>query len=229
MVVAALAATLFMPVETRQGVDFQVTMYEVPLYAKTLDFLHRDINYERLVGRLVDSESSAEAKALGLFEWTRENIRDTPPGFPVVDDHIWNIIVRGYGEDDQKADVFTTLATYAGAPAFWTSGGKLSDNLVLSYVWLEDDWRVFDVENGIVFRNPDGELAGTEDLVNDSRIVALAAGELTYRSRPYHSYFANYNPPAAPYTLRAELQMPMKRVWLPLMERMGIVWREWGE
>ena len=61
----------------------------------------------------------SRTRVLAVFDWTARRIQPTPEGWPVVDDHILNIIIRGYGMTDQRADVFATLTTYAGVPAFW--------------------------------------------------------------------------------------------------------------
>lgn len=80
--IAGLTAVAQIPAETRQG-------------AKALDVVQRDSSYARLVQRLVSEEMSAESRALTIFEWTRKNIRDTPAGFPMVDDHVSHI--KPYG------------------------------------------------------------------------------------------------------------------------------------
>lgn len=225
---AGLAAVARMSVETRQGVDFTVSTYTMPLYAKALDFVQRDSTYARLVRRLVTDQQSPEARALTLFEWTRTNIRDTPDGFPVVDDHVTNIIIRGYGVADQKADVFTTLATYAGVPAFvGLSATEKKPHVLLSFAWIAQRWRVFDVENGIVFRKRRGELASADELASDGSLIAAAAAGRTYRSRPYELYFEGFQPPVAPDILRAELQMLWPRTTHRMMRMAGLGRREW--
>ena len=78
-----------------------------------------------------------------------ENIKNQPKGFRVVDDHIWDIIVRGYGSSDQLSDVFTTLANYAGYEAFWENlyTDKTRKGLILSFVKIDNKWHIFDVYN----------------------------------------------------------------------------------
>ena len=107
-----------LPATTRQGLNFEVSARRTPLYIKAMEFLVRDHEYRRLADEITAGATTDEQRALALFGWTRTHIRPRPGGWPVVDDHILNIIIRGYGEDDQMADVFTTLTTYAGVPAF---------------------------------------------------------------------------------------------------------------
>ena len=72
-----------------------------------------------------------------------------PKGFPSIDDHVWDIVIRRYGGTDQMADVFTTLAGYIGHEAFF-EGLRISEAeeaLVLSFVRIDNEWHMFDVYN----------------------------------------------------------------------------------
>lgn len=207
--------------------DSTVSVYRLPLYAKALDFVHRDLSYARLVSRIVDKNAAPDARVLTLFEWTRRNIRDMPEGFPVVDDHVLNIIIRGYGRAGQKAEVFTTLTTYAGVPAFAAGSREKIPRLTLSLAWIGDRWRVFDVDNGIVFRNRRGDLASTEELVREPSLIAVAAAGRSYRCQPYEAYFEGFQAPIAPDVLRGELQMLWPRLSYPVIHLIGLGRREW--
>lgn len=224
---AALTAVAFVPTTTRLGVDYEVTAYTLPLYAKALDFIQRDSSYVRLVSRIVNPDAPPESRVLTVFEWTRKNIRDTPAGFPVVDDHISHIIIRGYGEDDQKADVFTTLITYAGVPAYWSWIGTAPSTLILSFAWIDKHWRVFDVQNGIAFRNRRGALASVEELAADPGLIASVAANRQHQSRPYTSYFEAFHLPPPPDLLRAEEQMLWPRALYRVRRVLGLGRREW--
>ena len=225
--IAGPIAIAMVPVETKQGIDFSVSTYTIPLYAKTLDFVQRDSSYARLAQRIVGEQASAESRALTIFDWTRKNIRDTPAGFPIVDDHVSHIIIRGYGQNDQKTDVFTTLTTYAGVPAFWTLTEPPSPALILSFVWIDRQWRVFDVENGIVFRNRSRALASAEELARDPSLVEFVAVDRMHRGKPYSSYFADFRPSEPPDLLRAELQMLWPRASHRLKRLVGLGRRGW--
>lgn len=227
-VLIGAVAIAFMPTDTRQGIDGVVSTYRLPLYAKTLDFVQRDSMYRRLASRIVSDDATAEQKALILFEWTRANIRDSPRGLPVVDDHISHIIIRGYGDADQKADVFTTLLTYAGVPARWAWIGK-GPYVLLSLAWIDRRWRAFDVQNGIVFRSRTGALASVEELAGDPEVLQSAAAGRMHLTRPYATYFEGFRPPVAPDLLRAEGQMLLPRALYPLQRLVGLGRREWQE
>lgn len=220
-------AIALVPTETRQGVDFSQYTFTLPLYEKAVDFVQRDLSYARLVERLVSEDEPAESRALTLFDWTRENIRDVPAGFPIVDDHVSHIIIRGYGQEDQKADVFTTLTTYAGLPGTMGFSDPPSPRLVLSYIWIDGRWTVFDVENEIVFRNRSGGLASVEEVTDDPWVLESVAANRVYLGKPYASYFVDYRAPNPQDVVRAELQMLWPRASYRLKRILGLGRREW--
>jgi hypothetical protein len=202
-----------------------VTEHSLPLYAKALDFVDRDINYRRLATSIVAERATDEAKARAVFEWTRANIRDIPEGFPTIDDHVWHIIVRGYGTGDQKADVFTTLLTYAGVPAYFIFIGPRPE-IPLSFVKVDGSWRVADVENGLMFRSKDGAWATAEELAADPGLAA-AQGPKTYGALAYAGYFAGFRAPIQPDLTRADMQVPGARTWFAIKKMFGGDERQW--
>lgn len=173
---------------SRQAVDHELTLRQVPRYRKAIEFLDRHREYARLAREVTGPAASDRARAEALFAWTRDRVRPTPPGWPVIDNHPLNVIERGHGAAYQRADVLATLLTYAGVPAFWewtTPPGGPYAPLVLARV--DGRWAAFDVVNDTVFRDGRGEF-------REAREVAPAVAL----------------PPARP--LRAELQMPWPRV-----------------
>jgi hypothetical protein len=228
LLVAVIVGVLWvanLPMQTKQGVDFVTSTSTLPLYLKALEFVQRDASYGRLARSIAGNRTAAEARTLAIFEWTRQHIRDTPDDFPIIDDHVWHIIVRGYGEDDQKADVFTTLSAYAGVPSFWILNGELP----VSFAWIDREWAIFDVANGIVFSHPGGALATADDVARDPRIVDALTGHREYRGRPYASYFKEFLPPTPPDILRPEMQMLWPRVAHRAKRLVGLGRREWEE
>jgi hypothetical protein len=211
-VMAVLVVVALLPVTTRQGVDFTVATHDLPLYLKVLDFVDRDLNYRQLARRITATETTDTSRALALMAWTRANIRDLPPGWPVVDDHVWSIVVRGYGIDEQKTDVFATLATYAGVPAYWIQVEVPPVRLPIALVRADGRWRVLDVGNGLAFWNARRELATVDEIATDAGLVRATAGDRVHRGRSYVEVFAGFKPPTPPGTLRAEKQMPWPRV-----------------
>jgi hypothetical protein len=154
-------------VTTRQGINYRVSTFKIPLYLKTLDFYDRHFNYKRLVRQITAGQNSDKAKVMSIFSWTAKTILPQPKELPVVDDHVWHIIVRGYGTGDQPSDVFTTLCNYAGFDAFFyrvTNKGKTL-RIPFSFVKIKGRWYLFDPQQGIYFLNREGSLAALEDLV----------------------------------------------------------------
>lgn len=200
---------------TRQGVDFQVSTKRVPLYVKALDFLHRHAQYRLLAEEIAGSARNDQERALAVFRWTREHIPQTPSGWPVVDDHVLHIIIRGHGMEDQMADVFTTLCTYAGVPAFWQPLRPDPDGsipLSVSFVKVDGAWRVFDVAHNVVFADAQGRLVDVETLIRDPALTDAIAGPVRPAGLPYSRYLQAAQPFAAPDILRARLQMPWPRL-----------------
>ena len=220
LVALAVVVTIAnIPTVTLRGVNYVVAPRSLPLYAKALDFLDRDVNDRRLAAEITSGAATDEAKLRAAFDWTRANIRDTPAGFPVVDDHIWHIIVRGYGQDDQKADVFTTLLTYAGVRAYWILMSPPPE-LVLSLVRVDGAWRPVDVAAGIVFKTAQGGLATAEDLAADHSLAARQ-GPSQYRGLAYARYFDRFQAPVTPDLTHAEMQMLWPRAWFSVKRWVG--------
>ena len=151
-------------VTTRQGIDYKWHSIQIPLYLKALDFFDRYYNYQELVKRIVKGANNDEEKVMKIFTWTHKNIRKAPRELPVVDDHVWHIIVRGYGVQDQSQDVFATLCNIAGIDAFF-SGVYTDDKssaVILSFVKIEEKWHVFDAYRGVYFKDKEGRFADIE-------------------------------------------------------------------
>jgi hypothetical protein len=213
--IAVMTTVAVMPVTTRQGVNFDVTEHRLPLYLKSLEFVERSGQYAQIAGEVTAGASSEAERVERLFAWTRRHVRQTPDGWPIVDDHILNIIIRGHGMNDQQADVFTTLCSYAGVPAFWTRVPPVPSgpHLLLSFARVDGRWRVFDVANGVVFRTRGGQLAALAEVAADPRLIPAPARALTLDGIPYSDLMARAAMPSVPHPLRAELQMPLPRLW----------------
>lgn len=226
-VVAVLALTVFVatrPVTTRQGINFEVSTHKIPLYLKTLEFVDRSAQYQQLADEITRGAASDAERALKVFDWTRRRIKKTPEGWPIVDDHILNIIIRGHGVGDQEADVFATLTTYAGVPAFWSKVplDRRRPGVILSFARIDGRWRVFDVANGVVFRTGAARLATLEDLAGHPELVPDASRSISVEGVSYGEIVTHASMPPIPHPLRAELQMPWPRVWHEMKATVGL-------
>jgi len=227
VVVAALFVAGLWPTSRLVGVDHVVTEQTVPLWTKAVDFIHRDVNMAVTARSIFSNAPDDEGKVAAALAWTKANVRPQPTSLPVIDDHIWHIVIRGYGQPDQQADVFTTMLAYAGVRAYWMLVGDPPDEVPISYVWIRSRWRVYDVANQIVFRNRSGDLATPEDLASDHQLIRTSAASAGLDSARYLLRFTGYVAPHAPDVLRADLQMPRRRLWHELRGTVGLQGQEW--
>lgn len=199
-------------VTTKQGNDYHVSTIEIPLYLKILDFFDRHYNYVALVKKITKGANTQEEKVIRLFEWTYNNIKPQPQELPVVDDHVWNIIIRGYGAGEQSSDVFTTLCNYAGADAFydWIKAQDNTKQIALSFVMIDKQWIVFDQYSGNIFITHAGKLASVNDILKGN----WRTRNLLYPQRTnidYSPFFRNMDLVTKIYIRRSRLQSPYRR------------------
>lgn len=154
-------------VTTKQCINYQCHTTRITLFLKLLDFFDRHYNYKQLAKDIVKDAKSDEERVIRLLAWIQSNIVKVPEGFPIIDDHVWHIIIRGYGTDDQSQDVFTTLCNYAKMDAFFCEIKSESnrEKKPLSFVKIEKGWSVFDAYRGVYFKNLKGKIADVKDLV----------------------------------------------------------------
>ena len=226
-VIAAVLTVACWPTTRSIGVNHVVSTQQLPLWAKATDFIDRDANLASAARSIVGGVSGEQAKADAALAWTRANIRPVPTGFPIIDDHVWHIMVRGYGLDDQRADVFTTLLAYDGISAYWMVIGKPPQSATLSYALVDGLWRVYDVSNGIVFKDAGGELATPDEISGNHDLVRASATGVIADVDAYVAAFDGYTSPLAPEVLRAHLQMPGRRLWHESRRLFGRQGREW--
>lgn len=200
-------------VTTKQCINYACRENKIPLYLKVIDFFDRHYNYKQLVKNITEGTGSDDERALKILEWTITNIKRVPSGLPIVDDHVFHIIIRGYGADDQYQDVFTTLCNYAGSKAFFILVSREADakKKPLSFVKLSRGWSVFDAYNGVYFKNKNAEIASFKDLLTGNwQVVILAGGEIP----DYQGYFkglGSVNFKNWEFS-RAAIQSPFRRI-----------------
>lgn len=146
LILISLWALFFVEVDTRQGINYQVIRYRMPLYIKIIEFVDRDYQYRRIVKNIVQKCNNDEEKVLAIFNWCVENIKHQPTELPIVDDHPLNIIIRGYGVRDQFEDIFTILCTYAGFEAFYKEFyDSDKKTYIIAFVKIGEAWYPFSV------------------------------------------------------------------------------------
>ncbi len=224
--IAAAVFTLNIETHITTGVNGNYRQIKMPLYVKWTQFLARHYEYKRLAREITYRRDTDEKKVLAILDWTRKNIKDVPPGMPACDDHVLNIIIRGYGVPEQFQDVFTTLCLYAGIPAFFEKvyDKKHRNRYILSFVNIGSKWIVFDAYYGVYFRTHEGGMAGVEDIMADKTIIDRKdLDKLTIAGIPYKEYYYNLKPISRPRTLRAEKQMPLARIRFEIMKIRNLV------
>lgn len=210
--IIAIILVLNIKVSTLQGINYKVHTIRIPLYLKILDFMDRHYNYKQIVKKIIENEQDKQKRVMKLFSWTYHNIKKQPENLPIIDDHVWHIIVRGYGVRDQSSDVFATLCNYAGADAFFDSfcAEEKEEKIILSLVRLDDRWYVFDPYNGFYFLNKEGALADI-DAIKKGHYRLGRLGPPKEAVLDYISYIKNM-PDIKEIGLRREtVQSPFKR------------------
>lgn len=211
---------LNMDVTTRQGIDHKIYTIHIPLYFKIIDFFDRHYSYKLLVGRIAGSKEPENDKALKILEWVNKNIHPVPAGMPVIDDHVWHIIIRRYGNDEQSQDVFTTLCNYAGMEAFFFRLRKndASRLLTVSFVKVGGNWSIFDSAKGVYFKTSDGRLATIHDIAGGNwRPEAIghaivSQGDLKSHYNDYFGKISGIDFEKTHKFSRANIQSPIARI-----------------
>ena len=149
-----------------------------------MEFIDRDRNIAATADAVLGGIEGEEAKAAAALAWTRANVRNAPSGLPIIDDHIWHIIIRGYGEADQRSDVFTTLLAYAGVRAYWTFIGTKPEEIPISYASIRRSLaRVRRRAAGWSFATPRAQLATPDELAGDHDLIRAAAAIVVVMTR----------------------------------------------
>ena len=164
--------------------------------ASLRDFLYRELSYIMIADRVIGNERNPENVAKLLNDFVAENVY--PQGGPVLDTNSWNDLLRGIGWCDQDAWLLGTLLATRdihGRMLFLTGGH------VVTEVFIDDDWRVFDPYYGLTYSSG-SSLATYRDL---TRAPALSISVPTVQalptaSRVYHERFIStlYSNPAEP-------------------------------
>lgn len=219
VVITGIFVILNIPVATRQGINYQWHTIRLPLYLKVLDFFDRHFNYKQLVKRIVKDADTDREKVMKIFEWAHQNIKaDVPKDWPIIDDHVWYIIVRGYGAKDQFSDVFTTLCNYAAIDAFysWVYTQDRKQRIPLSFVRIDKKWVVFDPYHGIYFKARNDELADVEAIRSGSSWTIEALDEKP--TIDYAIYFDNLPSIERMELKRSNIQSPLRRIMFEVKE-----------
>ena len=218
-----ISVTVFFNLQTitRIGVDYKVRIIQIPLYLKILNFYDRHFNYKWLTGRIIGDLNNDQEKAIRLLNWTFNHIKQQPKSLPVMDEHVWSVIVRGYGVSDNFNDVFSTLCNYADMDANIGAINDIENNVngySMSFVNIDGNWAMFDPYNGVYFRNQSGNIASIQDMkVGNMEIIHLSDN---YKVKLDYLAFTKYLPGKIKFT-RANTQSPFNRLLFQIIR-----WRD---
>jgi hypothetical protein len=125
-----------------------------------------------VVAQLVtrDSGSTLE-KVERLHQFVYLNV-STPGATPVIDDTAADVLIRGVGYCDQAAWALARLAQEVGVPGrmFYLQAEGSSPHTVAE-LYVDGDWRVFDVLYGVIPQHADGTVATVRDIVADPSLL----------------------------------------------------------
>lgn len=209
-----LISVLNIPVITKQGIEGRVIKKTIPLYLKTLGFVYRHFEYKQLVRDIIEGKKSDKEKVLAIFDWTHKNILKVPKNYPVSDDHILNIVIRGYGSSDQSNDVFCNLCNYAGIKATWLMMRAKNSRLRLpvSFVKIDNNWRIFDTYQNLYFLNEKNEIASLDDLIRNPDIIRSQTKDIFIRDIPYANFLEDLKTIDKIDNQRFRQQTPLGRI-----------------
>lgn len=221
LAIVLLICFLNIRVSTSQGIDYKSHSVALPLYLKVLDFFDRHYNYKNLMNKIVYKTDDQRVKALKILTWTCANIRKIPQGFPVIDDHVWNIVIRGYGTAEQACDCFATLCNYAGMNSFWgwvypQGGGRAEP---FCFAKINNRWCLFDPQRGAYFENTKGDFSCVEEIIQGQySVINLYAQNGAYFD--YSLYFNNLPQVEKSGLSRPSIQSPLNRLMFECKKRL---------
>jgi hypothetical protein len=195
-----IGTVLFLKTDTitQQGINYEVTSIKIPLYLKLHNFFDRHLNYQWTVDKIVNDRMTDQQKAEAIFTWTIQHIVRQPPQLPIIDDHPWHIIVRGYGVEDQMADVFAVLSNYAGLKSFILRcdgiDGSDPGYISLGAVFFDGAWHLCDPYRQTIFLNDQNKWASTSELTTSGwKVKNMGSSAKHDETIYYKSYFQKLN------------------------------------
>jgi hypothetical protein len=218
--IAAAWFALTVETTTRQGINYEVSEIRIPRYLKILNFLDRHFSYKWIVGRIIQGDADDYQKAKILLQWTADHIAEQPAQLDVVDDHVWHIIVRGYGKEDQMADVFATLSNYAGLRAFfwrcYGSPGSIPGHIYLAAVHFDGEWHLCDVYRRVAFINNEGRWATVAEVLagvgRPESLQGVSAAKTVFNYQPYLHALKTLDIDDVQRKSRSNIQNPLDRL-----------------
>lgn len=222
IVVGCLGVGLLLhwPVRVHQSVNYEPAEWSIPLYVKAIHFMSRSFAFRRLVKEITAGWTTEQEKAEAILNWMGQHVHSgVPKGLPVVDDHVFDVITRRYGTDDQLVDLFAVLCLYAGVSAQRIHLSAPSDprrRLAACAVKIDGRWRFVDPYHRVAPRDETGTWFAIEDLLSDVTPATQQATAVVFRGLAYAEYLEGLEPVREKAVPRAWKQVPTKRLWYEL-------------
>ena len=204
-------------VTTRQGINYVVTEKKIPLYLKALTFITRDVQMRYLVKEITLNGKTDSEKIESIFQWTISHILPQPKTLPVVDDHPWHIVIRGYGKRDQINDIFSILCSYLGLKTYFDifEHPLSHERHQMALIHYKEQWIIFDVCHQTYFISGK-EWASLEQLKNRQFAIKKFGHRTPVLSREYYVTLFSHYVISEKRSIRTQEQVPYKRVWIEL-------------
>jgi hypothetical protein len=150
---------------------------------KIRDYAYREVAYRVIADEVTKGATSHLQSAASLLAYISEH-ETAPSTAQVVDDTVFNDLVRGIGFCDQQAwKIPATLLMLRGRQ-------QVSQHSVTT-VFLDGQWRVLDPYHHLSFLMPSGDPATFEELQREPRLIRSTNPKLDALER-YKKGFADY-------------------------------------
>ena len=156
--------------ERKISINYEVSVYKIPIYLKLLDFMNRHYNYKHLADNINNQNSTDKNKVINTTNWVISNIKkiNLNQDIDIVDHHPITIVERRLGIDEQFSDILSVLLVYSNIDSFF----KLIklDNFdtyhPLTFFKINNYWSIVDPLNGIFFLDEKNNFINIDNLKN---------------------------------------------------------------
>tara|TARA_B100001245_G_scaffold226974_1_gene202940 strand:+ start:62 stop:844 length:783 start_codon:yes stop_codon:yes gene_type:complete len=176
------------------GINHKVTVYNISLYVKILDFYDRHNNYKNLIKSINKNTNNEQDIIINTTRWIKNNIRKISKDDDVIDYHPLTIVERRLGTQDQFSDLLSVLLVYSNIDSFFIPKFGIEWH-PLTFFKINNNWSIIDSYYGIYFTNNERLFASIEDIKNEKWEISNLDFEKIGKSNfitIFNSKFDNY-------------------------------------
>jgi len=183
--------------ERKISINYEVSVYKIPIYLKLLDFMNRHYNYKHLVNNINSNNSTDEDKIINTTNWVISNIKkiNLNQDIDIVDHHPITIVERRLGIDEQFSDILSVLLVYSDIDSFFKFVKLVNVEAYypLTFFKIYNYWSIADPQNGIFFLDEKNNFINIDNLKKQK--FYLADNNLTIiNNYNFPGYFdSNFN------------------------------------